>query len=1139
VAVVATRWGVFTPDTRPDLYQDPGGFLSSTVQAWVDGASGLGQGNFNSGAAPVAVVVWVIRTLGAPPWLALRLWRLLLLLVGAWGIRRYLEALMGRRLTAAGRLVATAFWVANPYVVVAGSTTPILLPYALLPWTLLAFLGATRAPRSWRWPALFGLAFFAQSGLNAGVVPFFQLLALPAHLVHARVVERRRWRDLGRVVVRCGAAAVAVSLYWLLPSFLASGTGAGIAVGTESPRDVARTSSYAESARLLGNWPLYGRAGGRLFMGDYTVYLTNALVLLATFAIPVAVGLSLWASKARERLLVVVLLLSGLPVMVGLFPPANPHPAGDLLAAAFDRIPATLAFRTTNKVGAVVVLAETIALVFGLRAWQSRLRRSGRGLRLGAWGLVVALLAAVSAPVWDGGLYPLGYTIPDTWHAATRALDRAAPDARVLVVPGGTGGNYRWGMRSPDDLFPSLLERPVATRNTVVSRGDPTGNLLAGFDTAMAQGALPAGAVSTEARYLGARDVLVRNDLLTEEAGGPRPATVMAQVAADAGLIRTAGYGRTGTDTIPGTSGRASKRDRATDPVDASYRPLYTYRVADPLPVVRVAPASAQVLVDGDGDAFPPLVGEGILDGTQPVRYLGDLDGEGFAEAVARGGRIVLTDTNRRRAWDINRVANATSPTLRADESVDAGNGATLTLWPDQAAKQTVLELAGEVSVSADRDAFGLHPYGRPTNAFDGDPTTAWITGGFHTAAGNGIRIRFPELRRISSITITPWASEPSAITVVRIQVGSLRVVEALPAGGGPDTVALQPVDADRVSVTILDQSGGDNPVGISEISFGGRPVRAITRLPHSFDRLARAAGPATQQRLAALPLDVVLTRARGSVADANDDEESLLDRRFTLPQYREFAFTATADAGAVDPQLVAEARLGARRCHPVASLDGDPLEGRITSTADELDDGIVRIEGCRPVDLQAGAHDLLTVFGVRLDQARFSSPGAAATGATPDAGTVRVSSSTRTHLDLRVSASPQGDGAWRYLRLGDTYDQRWTMTVDGVDAGPPLLVDGYSFGWAIDGRAHHVVVAFGPQGAVKGTFVLSAVGVVGVTAVAVLPAPAWLGGGRRRRGRRRGRGRGLWRGRGRGPGRSRRPGSGTRPARGPEGSRR
>ncbi|HEY4377699.1 MAG TPA: alpha-(1-_3)-arabinofuranosyltransferase family protein, partial [Acidimicrobiales bacterium] len=140
VVVVGSQWGRFAPDTRPDLYQQPGRLLASSLQAWVGGANGLGQGNFNTGLAPVAAVVWVLRTVGTPVWLAVRIWRLAILLVGAWGIRRYLGALFGDRLTAAGRFAATVFWLANPYLIVGGNSTPILLPYALLPWTLLALV---------------------------------------------------------------------------------------------------------------------------------------------------------------------------------------------------------------------------------------------------------------------------------------------------------------------------------------------------------------------------------------------------------------------------------------------------------------------------------------------------------------------------------------------------------------------------------------------------------------------------------------------------------------------------------------------------------------------------------------------------------------------------------------------------------------------------------------------------------------------------------------------------------------------------------------------------------------------------------------------------------------------------------------
>jgi arabinofuranan 3-O-arabinosyltransferase len=1099
-AVIATRWGDFTPDTRPDVYQQPGRFLSSTVQAWVGGSSGLGQGNFNAGAAPVAAVVWVIRALGAEPWLAVRIWRLLLLLVAAWGIRRYLGALLGSRLTPAARLLVTAFWVANPYVVVAGNTTPILLPYALLPWTMLAFLHASREPRSWRWPAAFALAFFAQTGLNAGVVPFFQLLALPAHLVHARWVERRSWPDLARTVVRCGVLAVAVSLYWLLPSLLASGTGAGIAGATENPRDVSRTASYAESARLLGHWPLYGRSGKRLFLGGYTVYLTDVWVLLASFALPVAAGLALARSRARERLLVVALLTAGLPVMVGLFPPDRPYTAGRLLAGVFDAVPASLAFRTTNKVGAVVVLAYAVAFALGIRAWQLRTRSRGRALR-GVVGLVVvAVLAGASAPLWNGGLYPLGYRIPGTWERATAGLDADRPDLRVLVVPGGTGGNYRWGMRSPDDLFPSLLARPVASRNTVVGRGDPAGNLLTWFDTAMAQGALPDGATSTVARYLGAGDVLVRNDLLTEEIGGARPSTVSEQVAADQGLTADGRYGTPGTDTMPGRSGPRSKKAAEIDPADADLPALETYRVRDPEPLVRVSPADHQVLLDGDGEGLVALAGAGILAGTPSVRYLGELSRAELATALSDGARVVLTDTNRRRAWDINRVANATSPTLGAGRDIDAGNGASVTLWPDDPSKQTVSVVTGAGQVSASKPGFGLHPFGRPSQAFDGDPTTAWITGGLGTARGDRITLHLPQAEVVRSVSLLPLVSEPARIRTVSILLGGTRILQPIPPGGGRISVPVPPTRTDEVTVTILDQTPGDNSVGFNEISVDGHVVREVARLPRTLEGLLRGADAETRAAVARAPFDVVLTRQRGSAADLSDDEEAQLDRRFTLPVARTFDFRGELAVTGAAPDLVAAARQGDTRCRSVARLDRGFLSARVVSTARQLVDGRLVLEGCAPVTLAAGDHELQGIFGWRLDRLHLTS---VADGTTPyepaAAGASGAGLSAVASGPTRIEAQVPGAEGPRYLRIGQAFDARWTLLVDGRDAGEPILLDGYSVGWRLDGRPHRLEVVFGPQRAVQVTFVASALAVVGAVAMVALPAPAVLTTRRRR----------------------------------------
>jgi arabinofuranan 3-O-arabinosyltransferase len=786
--------------------------------------------------------------------------------------------------------------------------------------------------------------------------------------------------------------------------------------------------------------------------------------------------------------------------MVGLFPPDDPSPLGRAMSAAFERVPALLAFRTTNKVGAVVVLATTVALAVGWRTWQARTRT--RSVRLRAAGVVLASLVLVgaSAPLWNGDLYPLGYTIPETWHEATDDLDAGDPAARVLALPGGTGGNYRWGMRSPDDLFPSLLDRPVAVRNTVVARGEPAANFLSTFDTQLAQGALAPGAIAATARLLGASDVLVRNDLLVEEIGGPDPVEVVRQASADPDLLEVARYGTPGTDTLPGRSGPATRADRAADPRNAAIPPLIRYEVADPVPVVRAAPTSSQVLVVGDGDAIPALAAAGLVDGTQPLRFLADLDDESFARAVADGGRVVLTDTNRRRAWDVNRTANATSATLAADDDIDAGDGATVTRWPDAPDDQTVSVVPGGARVGADRPGFGLHPFGRPSNAFDGDPSTAWLTGGFQTARGSSVWIELPEARRIEQIAITPFPSQPSVATAVRVRVGDKQVIESFPVPGEPVVVGIEPSTARRVEVTLLAQTSGSNPVGLSEISIDGTTITDVARAPRTLERLAGAADPATSERLAALPFDVVLTRARGAVADPGDDEEAQLDRRFHLPHDRTFQLTAEVAVAGTDEAAIDEARRGEASCRPVAVLDGEPVEAIITSSREELARGRARLEGCQPLRLDAGLHELRTIFGWRLDLVHLASasrdagsdeePGALDSSA----GGVEVVSRSATRLELEVPASSEGH---RYLRIGEAFDERWSLELDGRDAGPPIVVDGYATGWRIDGDAHRAVVTFGPQRAVEGTFMASALALVGITAVALLPAPASL---RRRR---------------------------------------
>jgi arabinofuranan 3-O-arabinosyltransferase len=906
-AVIAADQGWFAPDTKPEVYLAPVRTLVRTLSTW-DPDPHLGQPNFQTGLLPVSLVVSAIDALGLPAWLVPRVWRTLLLVVAGWGVVRLFHLLAGERTSAAGRVVAAAVYVANPYVVVAGATTPVLVPYALLPWLLLALARAVRAPSSWRWPAAFALVFFLMTGMNAGVVALFMCLAVPCYLLYLRLTEGTRWSRLLRPALRCAGLAVLVSLYWLVPAAMAGEAGEAVAAFTERPENVASTSSFPETLRLLGFWVMYFQQDGRLSMPGAAAYLTNPLPLLASFLLPVLAAASALLARAKARALAVLLLAVAVPVMVGLFPPSAPSPFGRLLSAAFERVPGAIAFRTTNKAGALVALAY--ALLLGLGAAEL-FRRGGEGER--RWrGIMTAAVAVVLAlavlPAWTGGLYPIRYQVPGYWRELAADVNSGPDSTRVLLAPGASNTAYRWGMEGPDDVNLSLLSRPSVVRTTVPNGSFEQTNFLAALDLPLSTGDPDPEVVAAMARYLGVAEVVVRNDQRWEAFGGPRPSVLARRLAGDPSLDLAAAYGRPGEHTVAPVSdfyppGQALQ--------DAAVPPLQRYRVAAPREIVRSEPATGAMLVDGDSFAVPSLVRLGLAPGGPAFRLLGSVTPAELAASVEDGARVVVTDSNRRRAWGSFRTGQNYSPTLRADQPLPAS---TLTLFGDPAA-QTVTRLEGARSVTATGSGSLLTatPFGKPELAFDGDRRTAWTSGDFGGAVGQSVTVALDKPVEVGSITLRPVLSEPGVqVAGVRVRVDAGTVEVPVPAE--PEvTVDVPDATTSSVTVEVTQVRGvGLNPVGFWEIGVPGVKVRQVARLPQTLRRLAGALAPADRARLDAAPIDVVLTRAAGEAGDRFHDEERALDRELWLPAGRAFAVNGLAAAGPGLPDPVVDRLAGA-----------------------------------------------------------------------------------------------------------------------------------------------------------------------------------------------------------------------------------
>lgn len=1070
VGATANDWDVFYPDNKPEIYLAPERTVAKSLSTWQPSPKQAGLPSFDVGVAPVAAVSWVLRDIGLEPWLVVRVWRAALLLIAALGAVRLLDRLSDNRPHAAGRVAIAAVYTINPYVVLQGTTTAVLLPYALLPWLVVALDRALDEPRRWRWPAITALVFFAMSGINAGVIPILLVaLVVPVLVAQRLLLRSTSWPAIAHALGRCALLAGGVSLYWFVPSALAAATGAAIAGATEPTDSIAYTTSFAESIRLTGLWTLYGRSGDRLFSPQYSVYLTNAVVVLAAFALPIAAALSAALCRGRVRLLAVMLLALGIPVMAGIFPPADRTPFGGMLGWAFDHVPGLIAFRTTNKAAPVVALALALLVAQGAAAASKWLRLRPPLLQGAGAATAVLILAAGTFPTWSGNLYRQELDPPEHWLALAADLDAHDDRSRVLVVPGGSGANYRWGMRSPDDIFNSIMDREVIARSTVFPPHNAAANLIAHLDTAFGEQSLEPGSLSTIARHLGASEVVARNDYRWEEVRAARPLAVMNGLRADPGLSELGTYGPPGVYTIQPTDDGAEPTDLEVG--ERSIEALARFAVKDPLPSTRAVSLSNAVLLVGDGEAMTRLAPLGLLDDAPAVRYAGELESHEAGLLLDLGATVVLTDTNRRRTGGISRTQNVWSETLTAGHALDNAAGPSPTLWPDDLTRQTVSRLIGATELQTSPAAFGTRAAAKPAFAFDDDPTTRWVTGHLGTGRGQWIEVTFDEPIELSTFDLLPFGDSEMHITEIlvttdhtasRFALSSMQEMRAtLPTGM-----------TQRLRIEITDLVGvSPRGVGFREITIPGVEIRDVAVLPRDLDRLAEDAEVA--RRLATAPLEVLLRRQRALPGVAFDDEERRLDRDFSLPVQRSFAVSGTLTGADQIPTEVLQqvftgfadgATLDRDVCFTIGFFDDQPIDARLDGTFWNLLYGEeVHLVACRddPLRLAAGTHAFRSAPGWVIDSLRFSTTDATTMTTTVPSPQVSVLHSDATSLTVDVSAS---DTPY-YLTTGRGWDPRWKATADGTALGPPLLIDGYAAAWLIeDSSALRVEITYGPQ---------------------------------------------------------------------------
>ncbi|MGH9214828.1 MAG: alpha-(1-_3)-arabinofuranosyltransferase domain-containing protein [Acidimicrobiales bacterium] len=180
--------------------------------------------------------------------------------------------------------------------------------------------------------------------------------------------------------------------------------------------------------------------------------------------------------------------------------------------------------------------------------------------------------------------------------------------------------------------------------------------------------------------------------------------------------------------------------------------------------------------------------------------------------------------------------------------------------------------------------------------------------------------------------------------------------------------------------------------------------------------------------------------------------------------------------------------------------VNGEPVTVRVTGgTEAAIAGGGLQIEPCsRPVDLASGTSLLSTAtgreVGIDVDRVVLASAPGGGPAADPreplgqqrgPRPAVEVLASGVTRHEARVDTA----GHDTILALGESRNDGWHATADGVDLGPPRLVDGYANGWVIPASDHPVEVTlrWTPQRAIHAGLIASGVAALACLALVVL----------------------------------------------------
>jgi arabinofuranan 3-O-arabinosyltransferase len=954
VPQVLTEPGVVAADTKTYLYLDPGKLLARAVSMW-DPNVGMGTLTHQTIGYlfPMGPWFWFFDTIGAPDWLAQRLWLGTILFAAGAGVL-FLARTIGWR--GAGPVVAALAYMLSPYVLdYSARISVILLPWAALPW-LVAFADRALKRGGWRDPALFALVVLGVGGVNATALVFAGLGPV-LWLVFA--AKEAGARATIAAAARIGALTALVSVWWVMGLAVQGSYGIPILRYTETVETVARTSLASEVLRGLGYWFFYGNDKLGPWIEPAIAYTQTLWLMALSFAVPTLALAGAALLRWRHRAFAVALVAIGTLVAVGAHPYDRPSPIGSAFKSLANTSTVGLALRSTPR--AVPLVALGLALLLGAAVTAIANLRPNLG-RIAAVAAAVLVIAAMAPPLVNGDVAVGQHIkrpekIPAYWPKMAHYLDAKSHETRVLELPGSDFASYRWG-NTIDPITPYLMDRPYVARELIPYGSPASADLLNAFDRRLQEGVAEPQSLVPFAQLISAGDVLFRNDLQYERYRTPHPRVL----ADELGLTNPFALG----PQVPSTPTR--KGAPLVDELDLGVpagardpRAVETYPIAATPPILRAQPVAGGTIVAGDGEGIVDLAAAGLLHPEAgPIRYAGSITD--WAGALADPSTaLVLTDSNRLRArrWGTVRENTGFTEQPGAGSLVADPTDARLDVFPTQTtASQTIAQQRGVASVRASHygNPVSYTPEDRAANALDGDLDTAWRVGAFAPVEGERLRVELKAPVTTDNVRAVQPQTGPRNrfITRARLTFDGKDFVDVdlgEPSRHADGEVLRFPSRTFRtLDFEILSTDAGRRPVydglsgvGLAELDVAGARVDEVLRLPT--DLLAHA-GDATRS------LTVVLTRQRSNPGDPNrSDEEPSLKRTFSLPTARSFTIGGTARISPAAPddvvdQLIgvtgvvarSDARLpGDLAARASAAVDGDPATAWSPGLGDQV----------------------------------------------------------------------------------------------------------------------------------------------------------------------------------------------------------